>query len=67
MNPLYIPVVKEVIKRQDRESARDFLDLILSSKKMSDAWKMLKDYFDETTKDIADLLEPFIPYIPHTG
>ncbi len=65
MNPLYIPVIKEVIKRQDSGDTKALLEDIMASKRSSDAWRRLSSYFIETTRDISDLIEPFIPYIPY--
>ncbi len=64
MNPLYIPIVKEVIKRIDRKDARALLDDVLSLKKSKEAWKVIVSFFSDVTKDIIELLKPFVPALP---
>ena len=60
MNPLYIPVVKEVIKTQRLEEAKELPRLVMSSRRSIEAWGIVWNHFRETTKDIYHLISPFI-------
>ena len=60
MNPLYIPVVKEVIRTQRLDEAKELPSLVMSSRRSIEAWGIIWNHFRETTKEIYHLISPFI-------